>query len=143
MPLPSLRMIREDEPSAFSCHNCLQAIPNHRPLFFMNDRIFCSSTCRFESAARGGPVLEDHVGTGSGPKDRVRKRSMSRVSASLDAVGEEACGRKDGTASPVDGATDGAADGPTGEASERATRGGSFFAYLGQLGSWLSADAFV
>lgn len=140
-----MRMIREDEPSAFSCHNCLKAIPKHRSLFFMNDRIFCSSTCRFESAAWGGPALEDHVGSEGGPKGRVRKRSMSRVSASLDAVGEEACGgRKDGTASPVDG-VDGAdgADGPTGEVGERATRGGSFFAYLGQLSSWLSTDAFV
>jgi hypothetical protein len=87
----------------------------------MNDRVFCSSTCRLESAAWGGPALAEHARAAGAQDDRVRKRSVSKVSASLDTVGEEA-----------DGAT-----------VEQATRGGSFFAYVGQLSSWLSADAFV
>ena len=137
MPVPLLRMIREDESSAFSCHSCLQAIPRHSPLFFMNDRVFCSSRCRLASAAPVAMMSTDHSNTEGGLTVRMHKRSMSKVNVSLDSVGEhpEEPDRKERTASPVDGSQGGVV--------ERATKGGSVFAYVGQLSSWLSADSFV
>lgn len=115
-----MKMLREDQ-SAFSCHKCLEAIPKNSPLFFMHDRIFCSSWCRL--SAQVGVPLAEHTGLEDARKCGVHKRTMSRISASVASVVSVAS-----VASVVE--------------CGQTVHEGSFFAHLGKIGSWLSSDAF-
>ena len=115
MKITPLKMKRDDA-SSFSCHNCLQPIPKYKPLFFMNDRVFCSSRCRLCFLATEGDFnVEKHPKTMDGDQCRAKKRGLSRVSSSLNIVSE---------------------------ADQRQASSGSMYSYLTQLSSWFSLDSF-